>query len=133
MSGKILDRRFKVYSYILKKRQTTYRELVDEFKVSRTTIVDDVHFLSETFGAIDIIPGSQGGIKVFEHARVHSMVRLCEDDANALFFLYEAIRDEDYEVLSNDRDGLLDALESVMSICVLPKKYREMFEKSPHR
>ena len=128
MAGKILNRRFEMYSYILKQQRTTYDKLMSEFRVSKPTVIEDVRFLSEYFGAIDVIPGLHGGIEVYENARVHSMVKLCEKDANCLIQLYSSIKKDRYDDIAVKKSDILSSLESLMKICVLPKDLKRISE-----
>lgn len=59
------DRRLAIRDYISVKRQTTLRELTDEFGVSKSTIRRDLDAITAT-SFFEMVPGNGGGIRAID-------------------------------------------------------------------
>ena len=75
------ERRLEILEYVSDKRQLTYQEIADEFRISYRTVRRDVEILSCSY-PIETVQGNGGGIRVADGWYLSR--RYLHDDQEAL-------------------------------------------------
>lgn len=91
--SKILERRQRIIEELSFRRFATYRELADEFGVSKDTIRNDIAEISLSVPLITI-SGNGGGIRVAD-GWYASRTYLCDEDEELLRRLLPGLQPED--------------------------------------
>lgn len=93
----VAERRIRILNFLMLQKQTTIRELKEEFQVSKNTIVRDIEFIS-CIAPIYTKQGNGGGIYILPEYRSYKNY-LTDDEENFLYSLISKISNEDKRIL----------------------------------
>jgi predicted DNA-binding transcriptional regulator YafY len=93
----VAERRIRILNFLMVQKQTTIRELKEEFQVSKNTIVRDIEFIS-CIAPIYTKQGNGGGIYILPEYRSYKNY-LTDDEENFLYSLISKISNEDKRIL----------------------------------
>ncbi|MCR5691098.1 MAG: hypothetical protein K6G62_02660 [Eubacterium sp.] len=128
-ADKVLDRRFEMCTYILQKRVTHYSDLMKKFHISKPTAASDVAFISKYLLSLETKDGVAGYIKVLETGLRASLIKLCYEDASTLIDFYKALAEKDMEVIMDEHDKILDVLDKVIKMIVMPQDLQQRIDE----
>ena len=97
------ERRLEILEYVSDKRQLTYQEIADEFKISYRTVRRDVEILSCSY-PIETVQGNGGGIRVADGWYL-SKTYLCDEDEEMLRRLLPGLQPEDQKTMQSILDA----------------------------
>ena len=123
-TNEMLERRFKMCSFILSAGKTHYTVLMKEFSVSKPTAVADVKFISEYLIPLETESGRAGYIRAVKYS-YKNLIRLSDEDAASLNMLFRAIRDEEMDQIIRNKEQILRCLSYMMAITIPPGKQLE--------
>lgn len=92
----VAERRIRILNFLMLQKQTTIRELKEEFQVSKNTIVRDIEFIS-CIAPIYTKQGNGGGIYILPEYRSYKNY-LIDDEENFLYSLISKISNEDKRI-----------------------------------
>lgn len=93
----VAERRIRILNFLMVQKQTTIRELKEEFQVSKNTIVRDIEFIS-CIAPIYTKQDNGGGIYILPEYRSYKNY-LTDDEENFLYSLISKISNEEKRIL----------------------------------
>ena len=93
----VAERRIRILNFLMLQKQTTIRELKEEFQVSKNTIVRDIEFIS-CIAPIYTKQGNGGGIYILPEYRSYKNY-LTDDEENFLYSLISKRSNEEKRIL----------------------------------
>ena len=93
----VAERRIRILNFLMLQKQTTIRELKEEFQVSKNTIVRDIEFIS-CIAPIYTKQGNGGGIYILPEYRSYKNY-LTDDEENFLYSLISKITNKEKRIL----------------------------------
>ena len=93
----VAERRIRILNFLMLQKQTTIRELKEEFQVSKNTIVRDIEFIS-CIAPIYTKQGNGGGIYILPEYRSYKNY-LTDDEENFLYSLISKISNKEKRIL----------------------------------
>lgn len=93
------DRRHKMQEYLSAKRKVTYRELADEYGITRRTAMRDIEILTASV-PLETVPGNGGGVKVMDGWHSNRLY-MSEDQKLLLIELRETLTGKKREIMES--------------------------------
>ena len=93
------DRRHKMQEYLSAKRKVTYRELADEYGITRRTAMRDIEILTASI-PLETVPGNGGGVKVMDGWHSNRLY-MSEDQKLLLIELRETLTGKKREIMES--------------------------------
>lgn len=93
------DRRHKMQEYLSAKRKVTYRELADEYGITRRTAMRDIEILTLSV-PLETVPGNGGGVKVMD-GWYSNRLYMSEDQKLLLIELRETLTGKKREIMES--------------------------------
>ena len=124
-SNEMLERRFEMCSFILCSGETHYSELMNEFGISKPTVLSDINFISKFLIPLETTHGRSGCVKVSPNA-YKNLIRLSERDGAWLSLLYKAIVSSNMDMIREHRKELVCVLLRVIMMTTSPRNKDEL-------
>lgn len=112
----VLTRRIEIYFYILKKHETHYAEIMQEFGISSRTLARDIRFISDEIAKLETKPGKSGGIRIVSDKLPPIIVKMADTDASAIVELYNLLDKEEIDSLIEQKDRFMESLHQIIRI-----------------
>lgn len=93
----VAERRIRILNFLMLQKQTTIRELKEEFQVSKNTIVRDIEFIS-CIAPIYTKQGNGGGIYILPEYRSYKNY-LTDAEEDFLYSLMQNVSNEEKRIL----------------------------------